>query len=76
MDEVGSSIEVQAQVVFLMIFSRDIESVGDVLLGVADVYIFASSEKRGNIVFWVIRGILLSVCRFSAASRLPMKMAP
>lgn len=51
MDEVSSSIEVQAQVVFLMVFSRDIESVGDVLLGVADVYIFASSEERGNIVF-------------------------
>ena len=40
-DEVAGGVEVQAQVVVLVVLARDVQGVGDVFLGVADVDVFA-----------------------------------
>jgi hypothetical protein len=75
-DEVGGGVEVQTEIVVLVVLARDVERVGDVLFGVADVDVFAGGEERGDVVLWVVGEVLLRVCRFYAASRLPMKMPP
>ena len=44
MDEVCGGVEVQTEIVVFVVLSWDVEGVGDVLFGMADVYIFAGCE--------------------------------
>lgn len=51
MDEIDGRVEVHTQIVILMVFARDVETVWDVLLGMSDVDVLASCQHGLNPVF-------------------------
>jgi hypothetical protein len=50
-DEVGGCVEVETEVVVLVVLPGDVKTVGNVLLGMADVNVLAGSEYRPDFVF-------------------------
>lgn len=53
MDEADGGIEMHAQVIVLMVLAGNVECVGDVLLGVADMHVFAGGQYRLDSMFCV-----------------------
>lgn len=49
-DEVGGSFEVEAEVIPWMVFSRNIQSIGNLFLRVFDMDVSAGSQQRFDVV--------------------------
>lgn len=64
MNKVASCAEMHAEIVVLMVLTRNVEGVGDVLFRVTDVDVFASSQQGTNVVLYICYEILRSVSGF------------
>lgn len=75
-DEVGGLVKIGTDVETLVIISRNVEHVGNEMLGVVQVYTFCCGEHSLDGMFYVMVCVLWRVLVFWAASRLPMNMPP
>ena len=71
-DKSSSLIEVPADIKGLVIVSRNIESVRNILSGMTDLYSLRSRKQSSNLQFYFRDELLFRVLMFYAASRLPM----
>lgn len=71
-DKSSSLIEVPADIKGLVIVSRNIESVRNILSGMTDLYSLRSRKQSSNLQFYFRDELLFRVLMFCAASRLPM----
>jgi hypothetical protein len=67
---------VHAEVEGVVVVGRDVESVWDVMPAVAEVDSLRGRQDGLDAVLWLRGSLLWRVCRFWAASRLPMKSPP